>query len=160
MWTTEAILESISDSVFTIDHDWHVTSFNRPAERITGVQRVGATDRKCWDVSRSSMCEADCTLRRTMKTVRPIICRAGYIATASGKRVPVSVSTTVLRYKLGRIIVGAEPFHDLSEVEPLRKEVEARSMIGELVSHNPALQSILEALPAITASPSTVLICG
>ncbi|MCP4647753.1 MAG: PAS domain-containing protein, partial [bacterium] len=33
---TEAILESISDGVFTVDKDWRVTSFNRSAEEITG----------------------------------------------------------------------------------------------------------------------------
>jgi alanyl-tRNA synthetase len=33
---TEAILESISDGVFTVDLDWRITSFNRAAEQITG----------------------------------------------------------------------------------------------------------------------------
>ena len=36
---TEAILESISDGVFTVDRQWRVTSFNRAAEQITGVER-------------------------------------------------------------------------------------------------------------------------
>lgn len=35
----EAILESISAGVFTVDMDWIVTSFNRAAEQITGVPR-------------------------------------------------------------------------------------------------------------------------
>jgi len=34
---TDAILESISDGVFTVDHAWRITSFNRAAEEITGV---------------------------------------------------------------------------------------------------------------------------
>ncbi len=37
--TTQIILESISDGVFTIDHNWIITSFNRAAEDITGVSR-------------------------------------------------------------------------------------------------------------------------
>ncbi|MDD3620412.1 MAG: PAS domain-containing protein, partial [Desulfobulbaceae bacterium] len=32
---TEIILESISDGVFTVDHEWRITSFNRAAEEIT-----------------------------------------------------------------------------------------------------------------------------
>ena len=36
---TDAILESISDGVFTVDHDWIITSFNRAAEQITGIKR-------------------------------------------------------------------------------------------------------------------------
>ncbi|HOF66401.1 MAG TPA: PAS domain-containing protein [Candidatus Fermentibacter daniensis] len=40
--TTEAILESISDGVFTVDSDWRITTFNRAAEEITGTPREEA----------------------------------------------------------------------------------------------------------------------
>jgi len=53
---TEAILESISDGVFTVDLHWHITSFNRAAEEITGVSRNDAIGRPCSDVFRSSTC--------------------------------------------------------------------------------------------------------
>ena len=55
--TTEIILESISDGVFTIDNDWKITSFNKAAEKITGIQRKEAIGRYCWDIFRSNMCE-------------------------------------------------------------------------------------------------------
>jgi PAS domain S-box-containing protein len=55
---TEAILESISDGVFTVDQDWRMTSFNRAAEEITGITRKEAIGRLCCDVFRSSMCES------------------------------------------------------------------------------------------------------
>ena len=64
---TEVILESISDGVFTVDHQWRITSFNRAAEAITGVARDEAVGRYCWEVFRSNMCEGDCALKRTMK---------------------------------------------------------------------------------------------
>ena len=38
---TNAILESISDGVFTVDAQWRVTSFNRAAETITGIAQIG-----------------------------------------------------------------------------------------------------------------------
>ncbi len=43
---TEAILESISDGVFTVDMEWRITSFNRAAEEITGVPRAEAIQRR------------------------------------------------------------------------------------------------------------------
>ena len=43
--STEAILESISDGVFTVDAEWRVTSFNRAAEEITGISRSEAVGR-------------------------------------------------------------------------------------------------------------------
>lgn len=156
----EVILESISDGVFTVDLDWRVTSFNRAAEEITGVPRVEAIGRRCSEVFRSSMCGADCPLQQTLKTGKPIICKSGYIIDADGNRIPVSVSTAVLRDVEGRVIGGAETFRDLSEVEALRRELEGKFRIGDLVSRSPLMQKVLEVLPAIAASPSTVLVLG
>lgn len=157
---TEAILESISDGVFTVDLDWVVTSFNRAAEGITGVPRGDAIGKPCADVFRSSMCESECALRRTVKSGRPIIGQSGYIIDAEGKRIPISVSTAVLRNDEGGAIGGAETFRDLSEIEALREELAGRTRIGDLVSHSPLMQRVFEVLPAVAASPSTVLILG
>jgi PAS domain S-box-containing protein len=157
---TDAILESISDGVFTVDLEWRVTSFNRAAEKITGVPRAEAIGRRCSEVFRSSMCGADCALQQTLKTGKPIIGKSGYIIDVDGNRIPISVSTAVLRGAGGRIVGGAETFRDLSEVDALRRELEGRSRIGDLVSHSPLMQRLFEVLPAIAASPSTVLVLG
>ena len=157
---TEAILESISDGVFTVDLNWRIASFNRAAETITGVSREEALGRRCSEVFRSSMCGPDCALRETLETGRPIIGRSGYIVDAEGDRIPVSISTAVLRDADGQVIGGAETFRDLSEVEALRRELESRNRVGDLVSRSALMQRVFEALPAIAASPSTVLILG
>lgn len=157
---TKAILESISDGVFTVDMEWRITFFNHAAEEITGVLRNEALGRRCGDVFRSSMCGADCALQRTLKTGKPVIGKSGYIIKADGNRRPISVSTAVLRDAAGCVIGGAETFRDLSEVEALRRELEGRFRAGDLVSHSPLMQKVFEVLPAIAASPSTVLILG
>jgi len=157
---TEAILESISDGVFTVDQNWNITSFNRAAEKITGISRKEAIGRQCCDVFRSSMCETGCALEKTTKTGKPIIGRSGYIIDARGNRIPISVSTAVLRNSQGQIIGGAETFRDLSEVEGLRKELEGRFSVGDLVSRSPLMERIFEVMPAVAQSPSTVLILG
>jgi PAS domain S-box-containing protein len=158
--STEAILESISDGVFTVDLEWRITSFNRAAEQITGVPRREALGRRCCDVFRASMCEADCALGRTLKSKRPVIGQSAYIVRGDGSRIPISVSTAVLRDASGRVIGGAETFRDLSEVETLREELAGRFRAGDLVSRSPLMQRVFEILPTIAASPSTVLIVG
>ena len=156
----DSILESISDGVFTVDLDWRVSSFNRAAEEITGVPRREAIGRPCSEVFRSSMCGDDCALRQTLKTGKPIIGKSGYIIDAEGIRMPVSVSTAVLRDANGRVIGGAETFRDLSELEALRQELAGRVRVGDLVSRSPLMQRVFEVLPAVAASPSTVLVLG
>ncbi len=157
---TETILESISDGVFTVDPDWIVTSFNRAAEEITGVSRKEAVGQLCCDVFRSSMCGADCALRETLKTGKPIIGRSGYIINGAGDRIPISISTAVLKDSRGRVIGGAETFRDMSEVEELRRELEGKVRVGDLASRSPIMQKLFEVLPAVSASPSIVLVLG
>ncbi|HPI92685.1 MAG TPA: sigma 54-interacting transcriptional regulator [Deltaproteobacteria bacterium] len=157
---TNAILESISDGVFTVDEDWVVTSFNRAAEEITGISRDEAVGRLCSEVFRSSMCEVDCALKRTLKNGKPVIGKSCYIIDVKGQRIPISVSTAVLKDAQGRIVGGAETFRDLTELEELRQELKGRTHVGELVSRSPIMQKVFEVIPAVAASPSTVLILG
>ena len=157
---TDAILESISDGVFTVDKEWRITSFNRAAEEITGVNRKEAIGQRCADVFRSSMCGSACALKQTLKTGKPIIGKSGYIINARGDRTPISISTAVLKDDRGRVIGGAETFRDLSELEALRQELEGKFGVGDLTSRSPLMQRVFEVLPAISASPSTVLIIG
>ncbi|MDD5474889.1 MAG: sigma 54-interacting transcriptional regulator [Syntrophales bacterium] len=157
---TDEILESISDGVFTVDMEWRVTSFNRAAEEITGVPREQALGRLCSEVFRSSMCGADCSLQKTLKTGKPVIGKSGYIIDADGNRISISISTAVLRDGRGEVIGGAETFRDLSEIEALRQELEGKYRVGDLSSRSPLMQKVFEVLPAIAASPSTVLLLG
>lgn len=158
--STEAILESISDGVFTVDGEWRITSFNRAAEAITGISRDDAIGRPCSEVFKSSMCETSCALRNTLETGRQTVNRTGFIIDRQGRKIPVSVSTAVLRDASGRVIGGAETFRDLSEVEALRHELSERSRLGDLVTRSASMRQISELAPLVAASSSTVLING
>jgi len=160
MSPTEAILESISDGVFTVDGDWRITSFNRAAEEITGVERTKAIGQRCADVFRSSFCGEDCALHKTIASGKPIIGKTCYIIDADGERIPISISTAVLRDTNGKVIGGAETFRDISEIEALRNELQGKFRVGDMTSVSPVMQRLFEVLPAIATSPSTVLIQG
>ncbi|NLW82421.1 MAG: sigma 54-interacting transcriptional regulator, partial [Desulfovibrionales bacterium] len=84
----------------------------------------------------------------------------GYIVTAQGERLPISVSTAVFRDPDGKPAGGAETFRDLSEIDALKRELHGRYHVGELSSRSPRMQRLFSVLPAIAASPSTVLITG
>ena len=157
---TDIILESISDGVFTVDHDWRITSFNRAAEEITGISRKEAIGKRCSEVFRASMCEADCALRHTMQTGQTIVNRSCYIVDSEGRRIPISVSTALLRNAEGVVVGGAETFRDLSVVEELRKELMGRFEIGDIVSRSPHMRRLFDVLPQVASSDSTVLIQG
>ncbi|MDZ7761169.1 MAG: sigma 54-interacting transcriptional regulator [Desulfovermiculus sp.] len=157
---TQIILESISDGVFTVDHDWKITTFNRAAELITGISRDEALGRYCWEVFHSTMCETGCPLQSTFDQESSTVNVQGEIIDGQGRRIPVSVSAALLQDEDGRILGGVETFRDLSDVEALRQELHSSSQVGELVSKSRSMHSIFKILPRVAQSESTVLILG
>jgi len=156
----DIILDSISDGVFTVDSEWRITSFNRAAERITGVPREEAIGQRCCEVFRANICEGECALRSTIETAKPVINKTVYVVNADGETVPISISTAILKDEQDRMIGGVETFRDLSVVEELRKEIEHRHTFADIVSRNKKMVEIFDILPTIAESNSTVLIEG
>lgn len=156
----EIILDSINEGVFTVDARWRITSFNRAAERITGVKREDAMGRPCCEVFRASICETACALRHTLATGQPVVNKAIYILNASGERIPISISTAVFRDTQGTPIGGVETFRDLSLVEDLRKELDGKYTFADIVGRSSPMQQIFQTLPQIAGSDSSVLIEG
>jgi PAS domain S-box-containing protein len=154
------ILDSIADGVFTVDRNWKITSFNRSAERITGVPRKEAIGQPCHDVFQANICQSACALKRTIETGQQIIDMPVDILNSAGKNIPISISTAVLKDRRGRVIGGAETFRDLSAIEELRKELTKRYTFMDIVSKNHRIQEIFAILPDVAESDSTVLVEG
>jgi len=154
------ILDSISEGVFTVALDWRITSFNRAAEEITGIPRQKAIGKHCRDVLRADVCEADCTLRQTMETGKPIMNKAVHIIDAQGERRAITISTALLKDTNGKVIGGVETFRDISMVEQLRKEIEGRYCCEDIISRSHKMQNLFAILPNIAESNATVLIEG
>lgn len=154
------ILDSITEGVFTVDANWRITSFNRAAEKITGIPRERAIGQPCRDIFRASICEQECSLHQTIETGSPIIGRTVKILDAQGNRKPISISTAILRDRNGDVIGGVETFRDLTMVEELRKQVKRNYCCEDILTCNYRIRQIFEILPAIAETSSTVLIEG
>ena len=158
--TTEIILDSIADGVFTVDRDWKITSFNKAAEEITGIPKEEAIGQRCCDVFRASICESSCAIKETYTTHKPVIDRSAYIINADGDRIPISISSALLKDKDGAIIGGAETFRDLSTIEELRRALDKKYSFHHIISKNSRMLEIFDILPTIAESDSIVLIEG
>jgi PAS domain S-box-containing protein len=156
----DPILESIADGVFTIDLDWRITSFNRAAEAITGCRRSNAIGQKCYDVFRASVCQSACAMKTTLESGSQLIDLQVDILNSQGRIIPISISTAVLRNKSGKIVGGVETFRDLSCVEAIRRQLNQKFQVADIISKNSSLLKVLETLPAIAESGSTVLVEG
>ena len=154
------ILDSISEGVFSVDDQWRVTSLNRAAEQLLGITRSEVLGRPCREVFKSDLCHDECPLRYTRETGLSIRNHTARFTDAKGRRVPVSISTNLLRDGRGVVIGAVESFRDLSVEETLRKEIRDKYTFLDIVSKSSKMRQLFEVLPTIARTDSTVLIQG
>ena len=155
----KVILSSIADGVFTVNSDRIITSFNRAAEKITGIPSSQAIGKHCQDVFRSDICEY-CLLKDTLETGIEAIDRPVNIINSQGDKIPISISTAVLKNEEGIVLGAVETFRDLSTIEQLRKELSQNYSLEDIISKSPRMHKLFSILPDIAESESTVLIQG
>jgi transcriptional regulator with PAS, ATPase and Fis domain len=95
-----------------------------------------------------------------MKTGKPIESMPVHIIRADKRRIPISVSTTLLRDEGARVIGGVETFRDLSVVAELRKELHKQRSFGDIISKSEKMLRLFALLPHLAESESTALIEG
>jgi len=154
------ILDSISEGVFSVDDRWRISSLNRAAERLVGIPRSEALGRPCSEIFKSDLCHDACPLRYTRETGLSVRNHPVHFTDAKGRRIPVSVSTNLLRDSRGVIVGAVESFRDLSIEESLRNEIREKYTHHDIVSKSPKMRQLFEVLPTIARADSTVLIEG
>lgn len=156
----KVILSSIADGVFTVNSDRIITSFNPAAERITGVPASRAIGRRCFEVFHADICEDGCMLEKTLRTGNESVDQPVNIINASGDRIPISISTAVLRDDKGEVLGAVETFRDLTAIERLRKELDKTYNFEDIISKSPLIHKLFAIMPDVAESDSTVLIQG
>lgn len=155
-----AILDALGDGVLTVDSDWRITSFNRAAERITGLPRSEAVGRFCRDVMQASICGETCGVARSISTGKTETSHAAFLRNVDRARVPVSLCSTPLYDNDGKLTGGVESFRDLRRERAQGKEHWPLEIPLELKSEHDALKKIFALLPQVGRSGSNVLLQG
>ncbi len=154
------ILNCVADGVFTVDQDWRITSFNKAAEKITGVPASLAIGRKCSEVFHADLCQEGCAIRETLESARAVIDRPAKILDKQSRGIPIRISAAVLRSDSGKVLGAVETFRDLSAIEQLRREVKNQYTFEDIIGKSEVFQKLFSLLPDIAESDSTVLIEG
>lgn len=156
----DPILDSINEGVFTIDLEWQITSFNRAAEKITGMRREDAIGHRCSEVFRANICQDACVMKGVLNTGEPAVNASVFVVDAWGACTPIKVSAAVLRDIDGRVIGGVETFQDFRQVEELRKKLKDKHTFADIVGQSAAITHLFNLLPQISDRDTTVLIHG
>jgi len=153
-------LDGINDGVFTVDARLQITYINSAAEEILGISREDSIGKDCADVIHSDVCGADSVLKEIMESNEEIIRKRTSFLGSGGRKIPVSLSATVLKNREAAMIGGLVIFRDLSAIEALKREIESSYTFEDIISKNHHIREIFSILPDISESGSTVLIEG
>jgi len=156
----KTILDSVADGVFTVDAEMRITTFNRAAEEITGFSAAEAVGRRCSDIFRTGVCSSGCPLREAQETGEAVVNRELDITDKDSRKIPISVSASVLRNAQGQAVGGVETFRDLSLINLLKREIKEKYSFRDLVSRNPAMRRLFDVLPDVASTEATVLLNG
>jgi PAS domain S-box-containing protein len=162
-WTKEELVDlfdTIQEGVFVVDNESRITFFNHAAEVITGTRKKHALGRLCWEVLRADCCGEECLLRKTLRTGELFSERPVTMITSDGTTKLVSVATTVLRDKNSKVKGAVETFRDITSDESQLQAHLADLRYQDIITVNSRMQQLLETLPMVAESNSTVLLRG
>lgn len=158
--TDNAILNHLAVGVFTVDHAFRITSFNKKATEITGFARDKALGRRCYEIFRADTCSKNCPLKRAMENDVEVIKQRVTIINHLNREVPVEITTSVLRDGAGRVIGGVETLLDDSARSLLEKKITGAYTFADILGRSKPILELFAILPAMAASDVTILVLG
>lgn len=125
---TENILQCVSNGVITFDLEDRVTTMNRAASEMLGIERLDAIGKVCNELFNEDICRA---VSDTREKRRQVVRMEAGVETANG-RLWIGYNTALLTDKKDVAIGVILSFSDLTEVKRLQEEVELRERLTAL----------------------------
>lgn len=154
------MLDSISDGLIAVDEWGRITFLNRAAERLTLWQRGEVVGKVCEEVLGFSADEDACLLEETCQSVRGTEQQPVCLRDRNGRRLAVTVSTTVLRWPDGRLAGSLAAVRPLTKVQPAADPASPNGALADIIGRSPAMESLFQLVPQFAQSSSTILIDG
>ena len=154
------ILDSIAEGLYTVDHEWHITSFNRAAERLTGLRESEILGEPCQEVLRADLCADGCPLAMTFEHDEGQLNQSMVMLHDGPRRLPVTANTAALRDGGGRTIGGVVSFRDARTQKRVSTDLLPAARFEGLVGDDPQMLAVYELIGEVADSLANVLIMG
>lgn len=161
--TYEFIFNSVQEGIFTVNRQMEITSFNRAAAQITGYKPEEVIGRKCFEILRSSQCQAGCPLQQAMQDCSSRITSNAVIRTKDNKLIPIHLSAVCLKENIngkGQIVGGLEMFSpEYKKAEEWLTSLNQFAAWG-IIARSPSMLKVLDMVEAVARTEAPVLLLG
>jgi PAS domain S-box-containing protein len=155
----EYLINSVPDGIISVNMDMKIMFINKAGAEILNVNAENAIGQTCRQIMNAEICKDACPLERTLKTGKSVINKTVCIL-PNKKRIPVSISTSLLRDEKGKAIGAVETFRDLSTIVSMKKEIREKFFFENMFGKIELMQNLFELINIVAQSDSTVLIEG
>jgi PAS domain S-box-containing protein len=156
----QAILNSVSEGVMTLDKDWRIVSWNRAAETITGFRREEVLGKECMGVLKTPLCREHCPVDRALVCGHPYQDVEVAFTNKRNEVVHLLVNAAPLYDPEGHIIGGVETFRDVSQNLWMHEELKRHYGYANIVGHSRPMKNVYEVMASLVNTDTTVLIQG
>jgi len=155
------ILNCISDGVLTIDLNGRINYVNKAMQELLGYPESALIGKRCENFVRSNICATeDCILRRTLARKEKLSNYESFVENKDGRRIPVNINTDLLFDSTGNLIGIVEVFRDISQIKELKERLTTVYHFSNIVTKDRRMKEIMDILPSVAQTKSTVLVEG
>jgi len=158
--TYKCILRSLAEAVCAVDLRWRIVCFNQQAERLTGISQQDALGSPLQKVFPAKSGQLRSLIASVIELGKPISGKRMQLVTNDEKSIPVIAKTAPVLDRSGTVSGVAVILQDNRRIEILRRELRHAYTFGDIVTKDDRIRRILEILPNVAESDSTVLING
>ena len=126
-----ALLDSLPESAFIIDHNKRIAGMNRAAEVLTGISAAGAVGAACADIVRCSACGSACPFDEAVAGERSVSTPNIILDGIHGSQ-PIVLHTAPLRSSSGEIIGVLECARTIGNIVELVRALRESSAAAQL----------------------------
>ncbi|HIE29886.1 TPA: PAS domain S-box protein, partial [Candidatus Poribacteria bacterium] len=156
----EAIFNSVSDGIIALNEGYQITSFNRAAGEITGIEPQNAVDQPYADVFKvrsQNLAKILADIQVDGKRIEEMELE---IDRADGQKRTVMLNVDRLVDVDGNLAGVVLIFRDISEVRRLKEELEGRYRFHNLIGKSRQMQELYRLIEQTADSDASVIIEG
>jgi len=155
----DEVIDCIPVGVAVLDTNLRLQAINRALEAMTGFSREEAIGVGCSHIIRNNLCTQQCPAKQALESDRAVHLE-GNIINRERQKIPVMIHASVLKDHEGNPLGVIETIEDISLLRELDKKNQRTHHFGDLVGHSPKMQKLMDILPVISQTDSSVLITG
>lgn len=156
----ESLLDATDTGILIIDMERKVRFINERAQRLLGYNIDEVYGNRCNLVAKTSDCENNCPLTRTLQTGTEVRNVEMIYTSKDNKRFQAQASIVTLRDENNEIIAGAELFRDITELKQLEEQIHGRYSFENIIGKSHNMQEIYRLIEEVAPTDASVLIQG